>query len=116
MFGRSDKDKQYSILAGRVRSVARPIAPSVRSTVTRGFGRQSRSERAPTFREGNLLLAGGTKERVVVRNISATGARVDFFSAGALSSRVLLSARSLGIQRWARVVWSDAHSAGLEFE
>ncbi len=78
--------------------------------------RKRRSERKDAFKQGELIAAG-TRVAIVLRNISETGARVDFFTGGtAILDRAQLVIPSLGLRRWVRVVWKDRNSAGLEFE
>src|SRR5262249_17842574 len=76
-----------------------------------------RRERTTRFKRAFLVLETGDRVDVVVKNLSDKGARIDFYGAGPSSSgRGLLIEPSLGLQRWARIVWKDRNSAGLSFE
>ena len=50
---------------------------------------------------------------VVVKNISDTGARIEFVRSIYLPDRVKLTAR--GTSRWAYVTWQTGGVAGLQF-
>lgn len=100
-------------LAQRMRKIA-DIAPeeTVYSTVTPG---EKRSERKPTFKAASLAFITGQRIDVVVKNVSDTGARVEFMVDVALPDRVLLSEPTLRLKTWAYVVWQTRGAAGLQF-
>ncbi len=52
---------------------------------------------------------------VVVKNVSATGARVEFLRDIQLTDRVMLSEPTLRIKTWTYVVWQTRGAAGLQF-
>jgi hypothetical protein len=66
--------------------------------------------------DGVIETRPGVRQQVAVRNASQTGVRIEFATSVSLPDRVLLSAPALGLRCWARVVWKDARSAGLELE
>ena len=84
---------------------------------TKTMRNERRSERKEAFKQGVLIFATGERMKVVVKNISAIGARADF--SGGLTSIfgcAHLSVPALGLERKVRIVWKDQSSAGLEFE
>jgi len=50
-----------------------------------------------------------------VKNVSDTGARVEFMRDMQLPDRVLLSRANVAIKTWAYVVWQTRATAGLQF-
>lgn len=74
-----------------------------------------RSERAPVFRQATVLFADGFRLGVVAKNISETGARVDFFQRLTLPDEVVLLESTLKLHKRARVVWQRDGAAGLKF-
>ncbi|MCG8442116.1 MAG: hypothetical protein MI723_09940 [Caulobacterales bacterium] len=77
---------------------------------------RARAARSATYREGSLIPAHGDEVEVVVKNVSASGARVDFRNRARLSGRVLLSSPALGLRKWCRVAWCHHGMAGICFE
>lgn len=77
--------------------------------------RIERAVRQAVFRQGALILANGEKHRVAVKDISATGARIEYFVRHELPDLVTLVEPTLGIKSRARVVWQRDGVAGLAF-
>jgi hypothetical protein len=75
-----------------------------------------RALRQPVYRNGLVLLEWGEKLQVVIKNISATGARIDFFRNVSLPDQVILSESTLKLHTHSRVVWQTYGSAGLAFD
>jgi len=75
----------------------------------------TRAERKPAFRAATLTFITGDRIDVVVKNLSATGARVEFMCNVPLPDRVLLSEPTACLQVWAYVTWQEPGAAGLEF-
>lgn len=100
-------------LAERVNRIAQ--APSYTPPVDPNAQSGRRAERAAAWRPGTLVLLGGERLEVVVKNISATGARVEFVRSTHLPERVQLIEPLQGINRRAYVTWQDWGSAGLQF-
>ncbi len=100
-------------LAQRMRKIAE-VAPEevVYSTVTPG---EKRADRKPTFKAASLSFITGQKIDVVVKNVSDTGARVEFMLDVELPDRVLVSEPTLRLRTWAYVVWQTRGVAGLQF-
>ena len=100
-------------LAQRMRKIAAVTQEEVTySTVTPG---EKRSERKPTFKAASLAFITGERVEVVVKNVSDTGARVEFMRDMQLPDRVLLSEPTLRLKTWAYVVWQTRGAAGLQF-
>ena len=112
MFKKPNSDKPDP-LAQRMRKIADVPAEEVTySSVTPG---EKRSERKPTFKAATLSFLTGERVDVVVKNVSHTGARVEFLRYIELPDRVLLSEPTLRIKTWAYVIWQTRGAAGLQF-
>lgn len=113
MFGKA-KSRSADRLSERIRlALERPIAPP---PSTHSLTRQlERAVRQAVFRQGALVLAGGEKLSVALKNISATGARVEYFTRRELPEAVILVEPTLRIKSRARVVWQRDGVAGLAF-
>ncbi len=102
----------YSISVCERRSRARRRPPPDSFPLTRQL---ERAIRQAVFRQGELILTDGEKIPVEVKNISATGANVEFFVRRELPERVILVELTLRIQTHARVAWQRDGVAGLAF-
>lgn len=102
-----------SAFADRVRRIseAAPVVPKELANT----GVNKREVRKPSFRPGTLTFMHGEKLSVMVTNISATGARVQFVRGAHLPERVLVSEPLTGLHKWGYVVWQAANVAGVEF-
>jgi len=114
MFGKAKSPRDESLLSERMRkAVARETAPP---PATLPLSRQiERAVRQAVFRQGALILVNGEKLRVALKDISATGARVEYFERRELPSLVVLVEPTLKIKSRARVVWQREGVAGLAF-
>jgi len=115
MFGKAKATSGTDLLTERMRrAVERPTAPP---PSVHPLARQiERAVREAVFRQGALILAEGEKLPVALKNVSATGARVEFFTRNALPEVVILVEPTLRIKSRARVVWQREGIAGLAFE
>ena len=112
MFKKTDTAKPDP-LAQRMRKIAAVSQEEVTySTVKPG---EKRSERKPTFKSASLAFITGERVDVVVKNVSETGARVEFMRDMQLPDRVMLSEPTLRLKTWAYVVWQTRGAAGLQF-
>lgn len=104
MFGKSKQDRVSSELSQRVRQIVeRDTAPPPQ---TNAWTRKvERAVRQAIFRQGALILADGEKLPVALKNISASGARIEYFVRRDLPERVILVEATLRIKAHARVVW-----------
>ena len=74
------------------------------------------AERRSAFKEGLFFAPTGEHVKIVLKNISDTGAQIGFFTGGtAISGHGTLSVPTLGLQGKVRVVWKDQNTAGLQF-
>jgi hypothetical protein len=111
MLGRKPAPIDYA-LAQRVRRIAQP--EDVADADCAEAPAAEREPRSPTFKPATLTFHGDRLE-VVVKNLSATGARVEFIRDVQLPERVVLSEPSTGLRRTAHVAWQTWGIAGLEF-
>jgi len=120
MFKKPDAKRGADVLAERMKAISGRgdfEATDVRRepVVYKAVGRKARSPRKPTFKQATLMMATGERLEVVVKNVSDTGARIDFFSRVQLPTHVFLSEPTLRLRRKASVVWQTDGSAGLHF-
>src|SRR6266478_1578152 len=99
----ANKKNGSDLLASRIRAVAGEARPP--ATPMSGPQQQApkpgrntrRAERKEAFKQSVLASESGERLQVVVRSISASGARVDFYAGGgAIFGHVLLIELSLG--------------------
>ena len=101
------------LLAARIAGVAaRTSGPPSEISVA---SPTSRALRVPAFKSATVQLITGERLDVILKNISATGARVEFMRDIQLSDRVYLREPTLQLSVWAYVVWQERGVAGLEF-
>jgi len=114
MFGKSKSDQASSVLSKRLRQIVEQNAapPPPTHAWTR---KVERAVRQAVFRQGALILANGEKLPVALKNISATGARIEYFVRRDLPEQVILVEPTLRIKAEARVVWQREGVAGLAF-
>jgi hypothetical protein len=74
-----------------------------------------RTIRRPVFRNATVELASGARLAVVAKNLSETGARIEFFAHAELPDRVMFMEPTANLRRQARVVWQKDGAAGIEF-
>ncbi|GAM99857.1 hypothetical protein U91I_03512 [alpha proteobacterium U9-1i] len=112
MFGKAKPPRDQ--LGERMRrAVAQKIEPPPTSYP---WSRQiERAVRLAVFRQGALILADGEKQPVVVKDISATGARIEYFVRRELPDFITLVEPTLRIKSLARVIWQRDGIAGLAF-
>lgn len=114
MFKKSGPPAGIDSLADRVRRLAeRKPQGKVEQPVR--LKSQERAPRQPLYRQGTLILEGGHKIVVAIKNLSASGARVETRERMALSAEVLLTEVTMNLRRRARVVWQEDGMAGLQF-
>lgn len=96
----------------RVRAIADRPAPAAYGTVG---GSGKRAKRSSVYKQGAVVLAGGENLPVVIRNLSASGCRVEYFQNRRLEGRVLVTEPSLPLRRWGEVVWQGEGVCGIGF-
>jgi len=130
MFGRKQASAADA-LAARVRQIADPRPahagdppPPPVETVSRTYGaptvaksvrKQDRAPRQSVFRTATMVTSGGARQNVALKDVSATGARIEFHTRSTLPSLVVLIEPMLKLHKRARVVWQEEGRAGLEF-
>lgn len=101
--------KRLSALATAKPVEAGAMAKSMRKK-TRG------ADRKTTYRFGRVLNGNREEHACILRDLSATGARVVFEGEPSLSQTVTLRIELTGERRRARVAWQKDREAGLDFE
>jgi PilZ domain len=114
MFGKSPPRPGTGLLADRVRQLKERDAPPVGERLPPGH-QKKRSPREPHFKQAVLILEGGRKLTVALKNLSSTGARIEMRERIPLPDKVVLSEVTLGLKRSAQVVWQVDGMAGLHF-
>ncbi len=109
MFGKKSQTSSVGLQARIQKIAATPSAVLAKPA----FGK--RQPRALSFKPGTLTFLGGERLDVVVKNLNAAGARVEFIRGTRLPERVLLIEPLQGIRKWAHVTWQTWGVAGLEF-
>jgi hypothetical protein len=113
MFKKPGKNEPYDPLADRMRKISTvPVEEQTYSSVHEQTGRQTRE---PTFKQGTVTTRGGERIPVVVKNVSKTGARIEFFRDVTLGDHVLITEPTLRLNIWAEVMWQSRGAAGLKF-
>jgi len=101
-------------LANRMRKIsgAPPPEETSYSTIHQD---NKRAARQATFKQATITTRGGERIAVVVKNVSDSGARIEYMREVSLGDHVLLSEPTLRIKTWAEVVWETRGAAGLKF-
>ncbi len=110
MFGKSKPPAK--IKADRVRAIAEQSAPTDYGDISR----EGRASRTTVFKQAMLRLSHGEKVPVVIKNMSSTGLRVEFFQNRPLGDRVLITEASIPLRFWADVVWEADGAGGLRLK
>ncbi|HVY90381.1 MAG TPA: hypothetical protein VG942_16060 [Hyphomonadaceae bacterium] len=113
MFWKRKPATPPAVAADRLAAVVSKPAP----TEYAGEGdRNARRPRATVFKQAVAILPHGEKVPVVIKNLSVSGLRVEFFQNRTLGGRVMIEEPSLPIQKWADVVWEGDGAGGLKFD
>lgn len=115
MFKKPASSKTEDPLAHRMRKIAASSAAPEDVTYSSVQQTNKRAERTQTFKQGTITTRGGERIPVVVKNVSSTGARIEFFRDVQLGDHVLISEPTLQIRTWAEVMWQGHGVAGLRF-
>lgn len=102
-------------LKARLQAIAARPASAAPVDIMPVSTRPKRAPRQPIFRQATIVLRYGERVACVVKNVSASGAKVEYFAVVMLSERITLMEPTLGLKKRARVVWQEPGSAGLEF-
>jgi hypothetical protein len=113
MFGKNKPPPTSNQLSERMRrAVERPTAPTPAFTPPT---HPARSARHAVFRQGTVVLPDGERLSVAIKNLSESGARIEYFVRRELPHFVVLIESTLRIKHRARVVWQRDGAAGLAF-
>lgn len=119
MFGKSNKPGDKSALSNRVRQLgegkAAPKSYEPPPPPPKLKPESKREERVAQYKQAVLVIDGHERMGVVIKDINAKGARVDFFQRRELPEYVVLQETTLRLNHRARVMWQDGSSAGLMF-
>lgn len=107
--------KEGGVLADRMKAIASRPALAEESYVDLSAKKDHRAPREPTYKQATVMLAAGERFGVVVKNLSHTGARIEFFKNVTLTDRLILAEPTMRIRKWAQVVWQKEGAAGLRF-
>lgn len=75
-----------------------------------------RPARTPTYKQAVIVLTGGEKFPVVIKNLSSTGAKVEFFQNREISGQVRLVEQSIDLNTVAEIAWQRDGMLGLIFK
>lgn len=107
MFGRRPP---VDPLKERVRKLGERASPPPPTSA-----KPERAPRKPTFRNGAIIYGDNHHLAVAIKDLSETGARIEFFQKVDLPDTVILSEPMIKLRRTAMVVWRGDGVAGLRF-
>lgn len=107
--------KRAGVLTDRIKAISDPNAHAETEYVDTHIRNDGRAKREPTYKQATIQMRTGERVPVVVKNVSATGARIDYFKSVPLSDVVYLIEPTLDIATWCDVIWERDNSAGLRF-
>ncbi|MDP3736549.1 MAG: hypothetical protein Q8R02_04120 [Hyphomonadaceae bacterium] len=118
MFGKSARN-QKAVLSARIVGLAAIHSPKPQDCLDSlsAAAKENRARRESRYVSGILTLSFGERLPVVVKDLSKTGARVEFMRQVIFDETpVLLSASPALPKVRAYVVWQERGAAGLRFE
>jgi hypothetical protein len=101
-------------LGQRLKAIADREAPSA-DTYESISTSHRRPSRTPAYKPAVLVIGGGEKLPVVIKNLSETGAKVAFFQNRELSGQVRLVEQSISLNAVAHIAWQRDGMLGLTF-
>jgi hypothetical protein len=103
------------LFAERLKAINKPArAQPIHPPATAQPTKPARAPRQTVFRNATILFASGERMAVVIKDLSATGARVEFVARVDLPPEATLIDIT-GRRRQVRVVWQREGAAGIEF-
>lgn len=114
---KKNEDNEISeALARRISKIVErgPASDGKSETVRSQRADPRAAERDPAYRQALLVFGMGEKLPVVIKNVSDTGAMIEFFAQVPLTENVTLRDATLGTRK-ARVIWQLPGEAGLRF-
>ncbi len=115
MFKKKDQQVGEEVLVDRIRSITGGYMPAEREYKDTHIRGDKRAERESIYKHATIQLRDGERLAVVMKNISETGARIEFFKNIILSDVVFVMEPTLKIRTWAEVMWHDDGAAGVKF-
>lgn len=112
MFKKPGKDTPDP-LGDRMRKISGAPPPEEKTYTS--IQDSKRETRQATFKQATITTRGGERIAVVVKNVSQSGARIEYMRDVTLGDHVLLSEPTLRIKTWAEVMWETRGAAGLKF-
>lgn len=109
------KKNGANALTDRIKAVSGHDTSEEHHYVDTHIRKGDRAPREATYKQATIQMRTGERVPVVVKNVSETGARIEFFKDVFLSDVVYLMEPTLDIRTWCDVVWEDDKSAGLHF-
>lgn len=106
MFGK----KPDTALQNRMRAIVERSAPE--SVVVE---KETRAARDSVFKQATITFDNGSRIQVAIKDISAGGARIEFFHNIPLEGVFTISEPMARLRRRARVAWREQGAAGLVF-
>ena len=107
MFG---KKPSNNALTDRVRAIAERQAIQVPPPQA-----EARADRDSVFKQATITLDSGARLSVAIKDISAGGARIEFFHDVTLEGEFTISEPMTRLYRRARLAWRAQGAAGLVF-
>jgi hypothetical protein len=113
MFRKNKPAPAPTVPAERINAIASRIPPI---DYCDAGSRGRRPSRSATFKQAMVRTPGGDEVPVVIKNMSSSGLRVEYFQSCTLGDRVLIVEPSLPLHAWAQVVWQAEGASGLQLE
>lgn len=110
MFRKKTAEGPPPALLERAKAIGAKTAPEAYEDVG---SRDAREVRSKVFRQGLAILAGGERLEVAIKNLSASGCRIEFFRQTTLTPRLTIEESSIPLSFQAEVVWQGDGAAGL---
>lgn len=107
-----ERRSQLSRLATRVATIVGLPAPDAYQDAGPS---DSRRGRKPTFKRATITLAHGEELPVIIRDLSSTGARLEYFQNRTLGPTLHIREPTTGIATKAVVIWQGERACGIQF-
>jgi hypothetical protein len=76
---------------------------------------ETRESRDIVFKQGVAVLPHGERVRVAIKDISASGCRIEYFQNHSLEGHLTITEPSIPLNRRAEVIWQREVASGLRF-
>jgi hypothetical protein len=108
------KPPDKNLFAERLKAITKAPSALVQPLAPAEPSRPNRAPRQAVFRNASIVFANGERMAVVMKDLSATGARIEFVARADLPNELILI-DAVGKRRQVRLVWQREGAAGLEF-